>query len=66
MLVVSAKEGEFILDDKTKEQLIFAYYNGKVRLIVVICNMDNGTVRWAQDQFNKIVKYISSILKKIG
>lgn len=39
MLVVSDIPEAFVLDNKIKEQLIFTYYYGGPRLIVVVSDM---------------------------
>lgn len=69
-LVISAKAGEFEggfeAEGRTREHAILAKSLGVSKLICIINKMDEESVKWSQDRFEKIKKDVSVFLKQIG
>jgi len=69
-MVISAKQGEFEAgfdkDGRTREHAILAKSLGVSKLICIINKMDEESVKWSEDRFNKIKETLSEFLKRVG
>jgi len=69
-MVISAKQGEFEAgfdkDGRTREHAILAKSLGVSKLICIINKMDEESVKWSEDRFNKIKESLSEFLKRVG
>jgi peptide chain release factor subunit 3 len=69
-LVISAKTGEFEAgferDGRTREHSLLAKSLGVHRLIVIVNKMDEESVKWSKDRFDKIKSDLSAYLKSCG
>ena len=70
MLVISAKRGEFEAgfqgEGQTREHVQLAKSLGIYKLVVVINKMDEGTVRWAKERYEEILKALKPFLAQSG
>jgi len=70
ILVISARRGEFETGfergGQTREHAVLVKVAGVQHLIVLINKMDDSTVKWNRERYDKIKKSLLPFLKKIG
>jgi len=70
LLVVSAKKGEYEAgmseEGQTREHIILAKTMGIDQVIVAINKMDDPTVNWSKERFEKIKTEVSKFMKAFG
>ncbi len=69
-LVISAKVGEFEAgfekDGRTREHALLAKSLGVHKLVVIINKMDEESVKWSKERYDKIKSDLSTFLKNCG
>merc|ERR1711902_413845 len=70
VLIVAAGVGEFEAgiskNGQTREHALLAYTLGVKQMIVAVNKMDSTEPKYSEARFKKIVKEVSSYVKKIG
>jgi len=70
VLVISARKGEFETGfdrgGQTREHAMLAKTLGIQRLIVMVNKMDEKSVKWSKERFDKIKKKLNPFLKQCG
>ena len=69
-LVISARKGEFEAgfenDGQTREHIQLARSLGVQKLVIVINKMDEKSVHWGKDRYDKIVESLKPFILNVG